>query len=80
VCVCVYICVCVSVCVCVCVCIHLFGLTRTPNPQADYEAARAEGERVSRVIRIREETISRRPVPQPQLFGSEVRRITTHMY
>jgi len=28
--------------------------------QADYEAARAEGERVSRVMRLREETLSRR--------------------
>lgn len=45
------------------------GLARAKD-----QAAREEGERVSRVMRLREETLARRPAPQPQLYGTSEQR------
>jgi hypothetical protein len=42
--------------------------------RAEEEAAREESERVSCVMRLREETLARRPTPQPQLHGTAAHR------
>jgi hypothetical protein len=43
---------------------------RASAARTEDQAAREEGDRVSRVMRLREETLARRTVPQPQLRGT----------